>query len=209
MWLMLILSWIAIVIQIMFLITSIAAGLYYLAELIEEYTQITAKIIKYLIITELIIHILLLLFEDLPIIMIISGIISQLIHFLILQSFPYFELSSITFISGLILLIINHYFAFNYFSSTFLPFSQVLGYFTLCLWIVPFSFFVSLSANDNVLPTINQTNESFPLISNQQDADLVSNYFSRKSSRKVGLLSFFNYAKESYLPFRLSNKKPY
>lgn len=33
---------------------------------------------------------------------------------------------------------------------------QVLGYFTICLWIVPFALFVSLNANDNVLPTINE-----------------------------------------------------
>lgn len=33
---------------------------------------------------------------------------------------------------------------------------QVLGYFTVCLWIVPFGLFVSLSANDNVLPTVNE-----------------------------------------------------
>ena len=30
---------------------------------------------------------------------------------------------------------------------------QVLAYFTVCLWLVPFAFFVSLSANENVLPT--------------------------------------------------------
>ena len=31
---------------------------------------------------------------------------------------------------------------------------QVMAYFTICLWLVPFSFFVSLSANENVLPTM-------------------------------------------------------
>ena len=31
---------------------------------------------------------------------------------------------------------------------------QVLAYFTFCLWLVPFTFFLSLSANDNVLPTL-------------------------------------------------------
>ena len=33
---------------------------------------------------------------------------------------------------------------------------QVLAYFTVCLWAVPFTFFISLSANDNVLPTLDQ-----------------------------------------------------
>lgn len=31
---------------------------------------------------------------------------------------------------------------------------QILAYFTFCLWLVPFAFFLSLSANDNVLPTL-------------------------------------------------------
>lgn len=43
----------------------------------------------------------------------------------------------------------------SYFQWNFQLF-QVLGYFTVCLWIVPFALFVSLSANDNVLPTVNE-----------------------------------------------------
>jgi hypothetical protein len=37
-----------------------------------------------------------------------------------------------------------------------------MAYFTLCLWMVPFAFFVSLSANENVLPTFG---EARPLLS--------------------------------------------
>jgi hypothetical protein len=37
-----------------------------------------------------------------------------------------------------------------------------MAYFTLCLWTVPFAFFVSLSANENVLPTMSETR---PLLS--------------------------------------------
>ena len=33
-------------------------------------------------------------------------------------------------------------------------FSQVASYFGLCVWLVPFALFVSLSAGDNVLPTM-------------------------------------------------------
>ena len=32
------------------------------------------------------------------------------------------------------------------------PPPQVLAYFTFCLWLIPFAFFVSLSAGENVLP---------------------------------------------------------
>lgn len=33
-------------------------------------------------------------------------------------------------------------------------FSEVASFFGLCVWLVPFALFVSLSASDNVLPTM-------------------------------------------------------
>jgi hypothetical protein len=33
-------------------------------------------------------------------------------------------------------------------------FTEVASYFGLCVWLVPFALFVSLSASDNVLPTM-------------------------------------------------------
>ncbi|XP_026547451.1 protein TEX261-like, partial [Notechis scutatus] len=49
MWFMYALSWLALFIQAAFVTLGIAAGLYYLAELIEEYTVATSRIIKYMI----------------------------------------------------------------------------------------------------------------------------------------------------------------
>ena len=40
------LSWLSTVLQICFVTLAIAAGLYYLAELVEEYTVVTAKVGK-------------------------------------------------------------------------------------------------------------------------------------------------------------------
>ena len=69
-----------------------------------------------------------------------------------------------------------------------------MAYFTLCMWLVPIAFFVSLSANENVLPTVN---ERRPLLSD--DNDVVTNYFSKKQ-KGVGLLSMFNSVKDSLTP---------
>ena len=69
-----------------------------------------------------------------------------------------------------------------------------MAYFTICMWLVPFSFFVSLSANENVLPTFNETR---PLMAGEND--VVSNYFSKKQ-KGYGLLSMFNSVKESLVP---------
>ncbi|XP_015919814.1 protein TEX261 [Parasteatoda tepidariorum] len=197
MWFLYLLSWLGIVIQISFIILSVAAGLYYIAELIEEYTVFTCKVIRILILVTMAVYGGLFLFEDFPASMILSGLVSQVMHFWVLRTFPFFDLTSLPFIGAVGFVIFDHYLAFRYFSSVYYPFSQVLAYFTICLWLVPFAFFVSLSANENILPTMAETR---PL--NADESDVVTNYFSRRSKR-YGLLSFFNYAKESILPQRV------
>lgn len=65
------------------------------------------------------------------------------------------------------LVLFNHYVWFSYFSDpalsvprsrydlTNMPtFTEIASFFGLCVWLVPFSLFVSLSASDNVLPTM-------------------------------------------------------
>ena len=36
-------------------------------------------------------------------------------------------------------------------------FSQIASFFGLCIWLVPFALFISLSASENVLPTMGTT----------------------------------------------------
>lgn len=195
MWFFYVLSWVSLFVQICFVTVSIAAGLYYLAELVEEYTVLSKKIIRGFILITLAIHVGFLLFENLPSTMVICGIVAQVAHFCILKTFPYVYITSPSFLVSIIMLVVNHYLAFTYFASVYYSFSEVMAYFTLCLWLVPFTLFVSLAANENVLPTVAETR---PLL---DDNDVVSNYFSRRG-KKYGLLSFFNYAKESILPQR-------
>ena len=96
-----------------------------------------------------------------------------------LSSFPFFSVSSPPFILSVVMVFVNHYLAFSYFGENYYPFSEVMAYFTVCMWLVPFAFFVSLSANENVLPTFNETR---PLLNNEND--VVSNYFSKKQKGK-------------------------
>lgn len=104
--------------------------------------------------------------------MVMFGITTQICHFLIIKNFPFVTFLSFNFIGTMILEVVNHYLAFSYFSATYYPFFevtffifnlmnkliyfilQVITYFTLCLWLVPFALFVSVSTNDNILPTI-------------------------------------------------------
>ena len=70
-----------------------------------------------------------------------------------------------------VLVLVNHYVWFKHFShhqerayqnmasyydtpDNVPSFTEIASYFGLCVWLVPFSLFVSLSASDNILPTM-------------------------------------------------------
>jgi len=194
MWFLYLLSWISTALQICFVTLAIAAGLYYLAELVEEYTVMTAKVIRWMIISVIAVYVGLFMFENLPTSLVAGGLVAQVGHLALLSSFPFFSVSSPSFILSVVMVVLNHYLAFSFFGENYYPFSEVMAYFTVCMWLVPFSFFVSLSANENVLPTLN---ERRPLLS--EDNDLVSNYFSKKQ-KGYGLLSVFNSVKDTLTP---------
>lgn len=192
MWFIYLLSWLSLVVQISFVTLAIAAGLYYLAELIEEYTVATSRIIKYMILFSTGVLAGLYLFEGFPMLMVGVGLFTNLVYFGLLRTFPYILLSSPNFILSCVLVVVNHYMAFQFFAQEYYPFSEVLAYFTICLWVIPFAFFVSLSAGENVLPS-----------TMQQGDDVVSNYFTKgKRGKRSGILLVFSFLKEAILPSR-------
>ena len=52
-----------------------------------------------------------------------------------------------------VLVLVDHFLWFSHFSSNYYRFSEAVAFFGLCVWLVPFIYFVSLSASDNTLPT--------------------------------------------------------
>merc|ERR1719431_741333 len=132
-------------------------------------------------------------FENLPPTLIVCGVIAQVAHLSLLSSFPFFSATSPSFIVSVIMVIVNHYFAFSHFGENYYPFSEVMAYFTICMWLVPFAFFVSLSANENILPTLGERRHLMA-----EENDVVSNYFSKQKG--YGLLSVFNSVKDTVTP---------
>ena len=51
----------------------------------------------------------------------------QLAHLALLASFPFFSVTSPSFIVAVIMVLVNHYFAFSYFGENYYPFSEVSG----------------------------------------------------------------------------------
>lgn len=102
------------------------------------------------------------------------------------KTWPTISLWSLTFIASCVLVIVSHFVSFQYWTEraaaprhfayynsnsrykntgwfsipnstpaddTFL---DIATYFALCIWLVPFYLFLSLSANDNVLPSLGE-----------------------------------------------------
>merc|ERR1719454_588526 len=101
------------------------------------------------------------------------------------------DLASPNFILTLIMVALNHIFAFGFFGEVYHQFNDVLAYFTICVWLVPFTFFISLSAGENTLPTSQYGSE-----------DALSHYMSRGKKQRSGLLRALEFAREAILPSR-------
>ena len=85
-------------------------------------------------------------FENIPSTLIICGIIAQVIiltkfekyfkhffqiaHLSLLSSFPFFSATSPSFIVAVVMVFVNHYFAFSHFGENYYPFSEVT--YSLC-----------------------------------------------------------------------------
>ncbi|XP_037091681.1 protein TEX261-like isoform X2 [Pollicipes pollicipes] len=200
MWFLNCVSWVSFILQICFFTLATASCLYYMAELVEEFSVAAGRFIRCTIAAVLLVHLGVMVFESVPLHVPACGVLGLATMLLMMRTFPYFELASPSFALACVMLVVNHYLAFQHFTSVYYPFHEVIGYFVVCLWLVPLELLVSLSANENVLPTVADHSSS-----NRHD-DVLSNYFSRKG-KKYGLLSLFNYAKDGLLPVR--NKKSY
>jgi len=198
---MYLLSWLSLLLQISFVTLAIAAALYYLAEMIEEYTATTKQIMKILITISCVINVGLWIFEGFPLTMIGVGLFTNIIEFGLLKSFPYIELSSPHFICTVVLVFVNHYFAFNFFSEVYFPINEVLTYFVICLWVIPFTFFISLSASDNVLPS-HMHSSPMQGMYGSQDNDVLSHYMTKGKKKRSFLLSMFEGCKDLVNPSR-------
>lgn len=157
---------------------AIACGLYYLSELVEEYTVVTKRLLNRAIIIIIGLLAMLWLVDGFPFKLTAFAIGSHLVYQQNLKRFPFISLTSKTFISSCILVLTNHYLWFRYFSDPSIPpaiilserpgysgpmhppFAQVASFIGICVWLVPFSLFVSLSASDNVLPTAMESTDS-------------------------------------------------
>ncbi|EDN07585.1 DUF396 domain-containing protein [Histoplasma capsulatum] len=183
MWILPLVGYLGLIVGFLFLTLAIASGLYYLSELVEEHTVLARRLLSRMIYFIITLHVLLWLVDQLPFSLCTLSIISHFIYATNLRHFPVVKLTDPIFITSCLLVGLNHWLWFRYFSNpistqsssmpwskdadrnsrqpyhygsmTDLPsFTEVASYFGLCVWLVPFALFVSLSAGENVLPSM-------------------------------------------------------
>ncbi|KAI2776831.1 transmembrane adaptor Erv26 [Daldinia loculata] len=170
MWILPLVGYLGSIVGFCFLTLAIASGLYYLSELVEEHTVIAKRLLTKLIYSIIGLQLILWLIDGFPLGLTLMGIVSHVIYLGNMRRFPFVKLTDPLFIASCVLVLVNHYFWFQHFSEAqqrsysrlssmydqpdVPSFTEIASYFGLCVWLIPFALFVSLSASDNVLPTI-------------------------------------------------------
>ncbi|KAH9029505.1 DUF396-domain-containing protein [Lactarius pseudohatsudake] len=167
------LSYVAAVAAFLFITLSLASGLLWLSELIEEHSKLAKVLGKRGIYVIISIHVLLAFTDALPLHKIAFSILCHVVY---LQNFshtwPVISLTSPSFVASCVLVVADHFIWFFYFARRThearqaahkayrggpvvrLPtFGDMATFFGLCVWLTPLFLFLSLSANDNTLPT--------------------------------------------------------
>jgi len=137
---------------LLFVAVCLACGLYYLAELAEEYTSLTKKLMWGASISVLVCHGLFFVFEDLPSLPLAVGVGSHASYIILLREFPFLRVLSPAFLLSIAMLIVSNVLWARHFTAHYHQMTHVLCFFIFNVWLVPFGFFVALSVNEAVLP---------------------------------------------------------
>ncbi|KAI1372673.1 transmembrane adaptor Erv26 [Hypoxylon crocopeplum] len=172
MWILPLVGYLGSIVGFCFLTLAIGmpSGLYYLSELVEEHTVLAKRLLTKLIYSIIALQVILCLVDGFPFGLTLMGVASHIVYLGNMRRFPFVRLSDPLFIASCVLVLVNHYFWFQHFSEAqhrsyarmtsmydqpdVPSFTEIASYFGLCVWLIPFALFVSLSASDNVLPTI-------------------------------------------------------
>ncbi|TKA75226.1 hypothetical protein B0A55_05905 [Friedmanniomyces simplex] len=168
MWILPLLGYLGLLLGFLFLTLAIASGLYYLSELVEEHTVAAKKTLTRMIYAVIALQILLAVVDRLPLALSALSIGSHVVYMQNLRRFPIVKLTDPVFLLSCVLVIANHWLWFRHFSAppqsherynfyaqqNAPTFTEIASFFGLNVWLVPFALFVSLSAGENVLPSM-------------------------------------------------------
>eukprot|EP01028_Stygiella_incarcerata_P007164 TRINITY_DN293_c0_g4_i1.p1 TRINITY_DN293_c0_g4~~TRINITY_DN293_c0_g4_i1.p1 ORF type:complete len:212 (-),score=40.23 TRINITY_DN293_c0_g4_i1:269-904(-) len=155
MWLFALVSYLSLYLLVVFGALCVATGLYYLNELAEDYSALTKVVISGAIKVICVLLGLLWLLDDVPFLYMLVGLGSHVLYSFLLDGFPFVHVRQVKFVLSAVMFALNHFVWYRYFSSPYVPdysFTQIICFFFAFVWLVPFSFFVSLTLPEWTLP---------------------------------------------------------
>ena len=138
-----------------FIALGIASGLFYLAEIAEEFSVVAKRINKALVVSIAVLHLLLLVFDHLSWWRSCLSIASNTAYFQLLRDFPWVRVTSMWAILSIVCFVADNvcWYSFFMMSTGEFPFWSIVSFFVLFVWLVPLGFFVSLAVAEEQLPS--------------------------------------------------------
>eukprot|EP00669_Euglena_mutabilis_P006732 TRINITY_DN2236_c0_g1_i1.p2 TRINITY_DN2236_c0_g1~~TRINITY_DN2236_c0_g1_i1.p2 ORF type:complete len:217 (+),score=92.80 TRINITY_DN2236_c0_g1_i1:76-726(+) len=133
----------------------LACGFYYLAELSEEYTVLTRKILRTMVYVVWALYALLWLVDGFPLYCILTGLLSHACYYSLLPRFPFVTLLSVRVLASCVAFVASHLVWYHHFMDPYGPlytYGHLLGFFFLCIWMVPFGLFITVTVDNMALP---------------------------------------------------------
>ena len=120
--------------------------------MVEEYTRFAKKFLQNAIKATVCIHVLLFFVDGMPFTACLVGGLSQIAYSRLLKRYPFIEVQTMEFMGSVVMLILTHVYWMRYFREERYSTEYAMGFFLCTTWLVPFGFFISLAANESVLP---------------------------------------------------------
>lgn len=103
----------------------------------EEHTVTTRRVIKYATVAVVVIQLLLWIVDGYPMWHIWFSVACHGFYSLLLKEFPFIELTSPVFIASCVFVLVDHFWWFYHFTSEYYRFTEVVTFFSICVWLVP------------------------------------------------------------------------
>mmetsp|Transcript_3629 Transcript_3629/g.10517 ORF Transcript_3629/g.10517 Transcript_3629/m.10517 type:complete len:213 (+) Transcript_3629:307-945(+) len=138
--------------SIVFLSVCLATGLYYLAELLEENTQLAKQVIAYISEATLVLHAVLLLWDRMPLLPITASAAAHVAYLQLLKTYPFFQLVSWETGASITGVIAANVAWGRHFWNSWHTLEYICGFLLMTSWLTPMLLVLSLAANENALP---------------------------------------------------------
>lgn len=171
---------------IVFFSTSLAAGLYYLAELIEEHTQLAHSTIAFISEGTILVHVVLLFWDKMPWLPVVVSASAHAVYLQLLKTFPFFRIKSWEAAASVVATIAATGLWMSHFWNSWHTLEYVIGFILMTTWLTPLLLVLSLAANDNILPGAEAGSPSLNITTGKPQ---------KRKSRSL-LLTAFSYLQE-------------